>query len=421
MRLGWRRQALLVFVCAFGVRFGYLAATHQLTKPPPPFREQVRMARYLVHGTGFVSPVGPERDDPSSWYAPGYVAGLAGVFAVFGEESATALAVARILGLLAVSGAAALAVVVGRRLLGRRAAALAALLLIFTPSITSVAAELWDTLFITVGGMLCLTLFVFGRLEQRWRQFLAGAVCGGVALINPCFTTCYPIWVLWNRTWRRPGEWVKPRLGLHSATVLAGFILVILPWTIRNRVTFGEWFYLRGNLGLELWVANAPWSDGSIFAEDGRRIHPVFDDAEAARLVTGGEYNYFNDCMAEAKTVFATDPERVLRLSLRRIRWFWLGNYSERFSRVRLILKFIGFAVPGVLGLAGAVLVLRRRRRFWLLPAMLLIFPLPYYFTIPMVRYRIPLEPIVLLLTAFVLSEMVGAIRRRRSTQRNSH
>ena len=103
-----RRQMLVVFLAALTLRAGYVAGTGKLGAPPPDYREQVRMARYLVHGSGFVSPVGPERDDPSSWYVPGYVGLVAGVFKLCGEDSYASLAIVRLLGLLTQAGAIAL-------------------------------------------------------------------------------------------------------------------------------------------------------------------------------------------------------------------------------------------------------------------------------------------------------------------------
>ena len=71
VRWGWRRQAVVVFVVALVLRLGYVGVIGKLGARPPDYREQVRIASYILHGTGFVSPVGPERDDPSSWYVPG--------------------------------------------------------------------------------------------------------------------------------------------------------------------------------------------------------------------------------------------------------------------------------------------------------------------------------------------------------------
>lgn len=429
----WRRQAWVVLVLAFVVRFGYVCVLGRVGAVPPEYSEQVRIARYLVHGTGFVSPVGPERSDPSSWYVPGYIGLVAGVYALLGEDTFASLATLRVINLLAQATAIALWVAIGRYLLGRRAAALAAMLMVLSPAITFKAAEIWDTFPTMLGGAVCLGTFVLLPLRHGMHYLLAGGLCGVVAMVNPCFTLCYPIWFLWrlqqshHPSCRRHESPRQPRLSgrpsrgrsfLTQAICLSiGFMAAITPWTIRNRITFGEWFYLRGNLGLEMWVGNAPWPDGYFFSHDGRRIHPVFDRDEADRLVQRGEWAYFHDRMNEVKGWLRESPERFVKLGLHRVRWFWLGRFDLPASPITKIVKFFGVTVPGVLAIVGVIVCLVRRPVCWVLPATLVVFPCVYYITVTMVRYRLPIEPLLLLMAGLVLSEMSrGWPFRRRPT-----
>jgi hypothetical protein len=48
---------------------------------------------------------------------------------------------------------------------------------------------------------------------------------------------------------------------------------------------------------------------------------------------------------------------------------------------------------------------LRRNPYRWLLAPFLLIYPLPYYLVNPFPRYKHPVEPVMLLLIVFVISE----------------
>ena len=86
-----------IFITATVVVRGELTASTTL------HNEQFKMAKYLLHGTGFVCPVGPERDDPSSWYSPGYIGLMSAIMAGLGEESAVSLAVIRLSNIAAVS------------------------------------------------------------------------------------------------------------------------------------------------------------------------------------------------------------------------------------------------------------------------------------------------------------------------------
>jgi hypothetical protein len=236
-------------------------------------------------------------------------------------------------------------------------------------------------------------------------------------MVNPCFTLCYPVWVLYAgwKTRRRPatGGRTLGHLARYAALALAGFVLAILPWTVRNVRTFGELFYLRGNLPLEMWVGNAPWSDGYFFSTDGQRVHPVFDEQEARRMVRLGEWGYFQACREDLARWWRQDPGRFFRLGARRVRWFWLGRYDFDVSPAARAVKLAGVAVPTALALLGRGMVLWRRREGLVLVVTVAVYPLVYYATIVMVRYRLPVEPVVLMLSAVGLAEVARLLRRR--------
>jgi len=416
VHLSAKRQAWLVFGTSMLLRMVYLIGFDQLTAAPPEYNEQVRMARYLLHGTGYVSPIGPERSDPSCWYPPGYIGLLTAVFWVFGEGTSAAWAAARIINVAALSGALALWTLLARFYLGRRISALAAVLMVVSPNITSKLHDIWDTYPITFGAVLCLCVFSFCPPRRLISAVGAGAVCGAAALVNPCFTLCYPVWVLWglcgpHQRRRMSGTACVP----FVLAVLAGFGVMVAPWSVRNRLTFGEWFYLRGNLPFEMWSGNAPWSNGYGISDTGMRLrHPVFDPEEAVRLVAVGEYPYFKQCGGEVRQWLRENPQEFVRRSVDRVRWFWWGRFAHDRSWVQSALKFIGFTVPGMLSLVGVVWVLMRRRRALVLVLTLMIFPLPYYVCLMMARYRLPLEPLVLVLAAAGLLALVGWMRQRR-------
>jgi len=397
---------LVVGLAALVVRLAYLLATGTLAAPPPEYNEQVRMARYLCHGRGFVCPVGPERDDPSSWYSPGFITLVALIFRACGEATPLSWAAIRLMNLGFQAAALGIWFAIARRLLGRRAAAATALLLIFSPPLVYESRGIWDTHLLLLAGAAGTAFFTFVPVRRHVAAAASGVLCGLIAYVNPCLTLCYPVWWFWNRGLHR-GKPVIARngLGLAAAAVLA-FLATIAPWTLRNRAVFGDWFYMRGNLGMELWVGAAPWSEGSIISVDNERVHPVFDDVEARRMVEMGEYAYFQACKSEALGWWKNEPRRMAGLTLNRIKWFWFGRYPAVQSLHAKTVKLFGVTLIGAGGIVGGLVLLWRRRRVWVIPAMVLVFPIPYYLTITAVRYRAPIEPVLILALAWLAAQI---------------
>ena len=411
--LGWidGHTFLTVFTLLFVLTAGSLIFRDQLTAATSSYNEQLRIAQYLARGTGFVCPVGPERQDPSSWYSPGFIGIMAGVLAVFGESSSTSLAIIRLLNAFVLSIGLAIYFQLAKRMFGYKVAGLTLLLWVIHPGLLARADQIWDTTWSSFTGAVLLYIFCFWRLERPFSKLLSGMIAGGAALINPVFTLCYPVWVIfaWLRN-KSSGVNVVAFLG-HAALILFGFLLVILPWTVRNYLTFGDVFYLRGNLPLEIWVGNAPWAEGDMSSVDGRRIHPVFDETESARMVQLGEYGYFQACRADVAQWWRDNPQRFFRLAFRRFRFFWLGPLNGGQNLLyRIKLWFPVWAV-GIFAWIGFVVIMVKHRHARILASTLLVFPLIYYATLWLPRYRLPIEPLLIIITAVVFVEAFHYIR----------
>ncbi len=398
----WRLAGLTAAV--FVLISAQVAVRGKLTAPTPDFNEQMRMARYLVHGSGFVCPVGPERDDPSSWYAPGYIAMMAGLLAVFGEDTAVGLAAIRLVNIAALSVSFVLCFLVGLKLFGRKVAWAALILMLLSPGLMFKAHEIWDTSLTTLAGTVLLVLFVIVRPKRPIAILASGLACGGAAMINPTFTICYPVWVIYSWWQGNQKQRRIPGLLRYSALVLIGFILSILPWTMRNYLTFGDLFYIRGNLPLEIWSGNAPWSDGYGDSAGGNKPHPVFHDSESQRMVELGEYGYFRACRQDVQKWWQEDKARFARLTQARIKWFWFGRYDFDTSRAARAVKMASVAGTTVLAIIGTLIILWKRRSGLVLVLSVAVFPLMYYITQIMMRYRLPIEPVILLLAAVGLA-----------------
>jgi hypothetical protein len=101
-----------------------------------------------------------------------------------------------------------------------------------------------------------------------------------------------------------------------------------------------------------------------------------------------------------AKAYIREHPGEFLRLSGTRVARFWTGAGTEVNSGI-IELHAVLTSVLGLLGLAALCRQSRTKALLFLLP--LLVFPLPYYITHPDFRFRLLLDPLLTILSAYAV------------------
>lgn len=178
---------------------------------------------------------------PDNYRTPLYPAYIALHYWVFGHQPVSVL-ISQALALELVS--CALVFLIGSRLFSRWVGLAAAMLFALSPISIDYSALLWsDTLFTT-----CLLLAVWRVLEyfhtRRRRDLLASGVLLGVAtLVHPRSIVLplafVPFIVIQLRGWHPVIRRRTRTLVVDSALIMVAFVMVIMPWMVRNYVTFG--------------------------------------------------------------------------------------------------------------------------------------------------------------------------------------
>ena len=378
--------------------------------------EQACVAQSLAEGRGFGDPWGAG-SGPTAWLAPMYPALLGLLMAIFGGVSnATAAA------LITIQSAAdaATCVLLAQLAIGlgfRRAARPAAYLWALYPlAVWNATHTVWDTSLVAFALTLFLSrLFAPGRVPGRppgrGRAARLGLGYGALLLLNPAPVVLFPV-VLWELGGGRLG--MRAARGALSFGAAAG--LVCLPWMIRNQVVVGT-SGLRSNLGVELMIGN---HDRSIGWSEAFKYNASHVETERDRYRALGEVAYSRECRERAGEWIAAHPGAFARLVLRRARLFWLSeapNTDVRESAGRSAagdplswIKYASFLAAALGGLAGLGLLRREGgREGALLMGMLLLFGLPYYLTHVSERYRFPVDPLLVLLSAQAAIAMASA------------
>ena len=232
-----------------------------------------------------------------------------------------------------------------------------------------------------------------------------GLLWGFALLTNPVFFPLLPFLIGWAAC--RSTRSALPRL--RRIAVAAGCaVLCCLPWTVRNYVAFHKFVPMRSGLGLALYLQNnenydehpRPWP------------YNVTREREVYRFFRIGEPAFMDEEMHKALRFMVSHPRIELRLCTYRFLSFWTGSpqpLHDFRSADSLLLRAVfisGFLL--VLGtLAGLVILYRRRDGFFFPVASFpVIYPLIYYVTNGQLRYRHPLDPVLVLLSAIPLWQL---------------
>jgi 4-amino-4-deoxy-L-arabinose transferase-like glycosyltransferase len=366
-----------------------------------PFQTETGHIAYsIASGKGYSSPF--QRDSgPTAWLAPVYPYILAGIFKLFGIYSLPSFFAALSLNILFSAGACVPIFYTGKRIAGIGVGSAAAWLWAIFPNAVIIPFEwIWDT---SLSALLVATL-LWATLElaesRRVRDWsLYGLLWGFALLTNPAIALLFPELLAWAayriRDRAHAASWLmRPVL----AAALA--LLCCLPWTIRNYVQFHKFIPLRSNFAFELYIGNNENYD------DQHRSRPgaITQDREIFRYLHMGETAFMEEEKRKAEAFIVEHPRIELWLISQRFVDFWTGTSSPlaAFRQadslwLRLILLCNDLApLCAFLG----VIVLLATKNSYALPvvAIPILFPLLYYVTHTSLRYRHPIDPVVLLL-----------------------
>ena len=370
------------------------------------------IARALASGHGFSSPYWPW-SGPTAMQPPLYPTLLSIVFRLFGIYTlASGFVILSINSLL--SSLTCIPVYFSaKHSLGLRAAKVAAWVWAFYPfAIYFSAGRAWEY---SLTGLLFTTCFCIAQRIHRASSPLAwlgwGALFGLTALSNPSTLSTVPF-LLALALWQVRGS--GGRWMMNGALTMLATIAVLTPWTVRNYRVLGILCPVRDNFWLEVYDDNG--GDTSL---DPSFAHPSSNPVEMRKWLSMGEPAFLAEKRTLALAYIKEHREFVVQKTLRRIFYYWTGfwSFSAQELREQPYEPFNVFYVSCM-----TLLMLRGAQRLWRLnrgalpPYLVLIciFPLTYYITHPLMDYRQPIEP------AIVVLAIAGVLPWRRLLQDRS-
>jgi 4-amino-4-deoxy-L-arabinose transferase-like glycosyltransferase len=356
------------------------------------------IARSIVFGHGFGNVFA--ETGSTAVLPPVYSYLLAGIFKVFGIETKASVLTALSLNSVFSALTCIPVYLMARQAFGERVAKWAGWGWAFSPYGVYYGADwAWSTPLVTL-ELACLFFWAW-RLENssRTRDWILFGLFGGFsALTEPVILSVVPLVALWSvyRRYRSRQSWKVPMV----AAALSA-LAVMSPWLVRNYELFHRFIPVRSGYGLELYIGNNGYSDRWVNSS----LHPNHSDAELGEYERVGEIAYMDHKLEEAKTYIRVHPTWFVWMTFRRVIYMWTGFWSVD----RAYLKEEPMDPPNifldttmtVLGLLGLRRVFKRDSSLAMRFAIvLLVFPLPYYFSHPETYYFRPVDPLIVVLAA---------------------
>ncbi|MFZ0705200.1 MAG: glycosyltransferase [Candidatus Korobacteraceae bacterium] len=398
-----------------------------------------RIAYSIATGRGFSSPFGGETG-PSAWTAPVYPYIVALSFRLFGIYTHAAAIALLTFNSLCAAVTCWPIVRIARRVFNERVAFWSGWIWALFPYIAYWAVRwVWET---SLSALLLTLLFMLTLDMEGDRRLLSwfgyGLLWGVLGLTNSAALAFLPFSGLWLAygLYRRKLGFILP--AVVGAVV---FWLTMMPWLVRNYEVFHKPVFVRDNVGVEFRCGNNPLAEGIWVG----MYHPTQNELLFQRYKQLGEADYSAEQSRLAKQWIADHPRKFAIVSFRRFIYFWTDIPSattipewmiehhtkwaartfhsvifrdDGTTRAWLVdileqLKPALFLASTLLAWGGLLLALKRRAHgVFLFTSLVIFYPLVYYFAFPHPRYRHPIEPELLILGVYLVTEA----RRRQMT-----
>lgn len=423
-RRAWFLGAVLILALAARLVFAF-----SLEDRPywPDAREYHNLATGIVEEGHYAKHTGAT----TAFRPPGYPLFLASFYLLSGPSARTARIIQALIG----AATCLLLYHLALRLVGRRPAALAAAICAAYPLFIYATGTLYpETLqALLLPGAICL--WIDARDSGSGRKALgAGIIAAWSALTIPSGLPALLVGALWLVWGRRNGQLKNPGTrdatrtslgplprgappsGLRLAAVyLLPIVIIMGAWTVRNYRVFGSPVLGSTNAGYNFWLGNHP----DATASSGNRLSSRMSDEQTAVFTAHrNEVARNRIFMKRGLRYVRADWGRFARLSAAKAANLW-RLYPAPITRdhpgftAEKLLSILSYGLLLPFAVAGLARSLKSRARARMVLLFLLAYTLAYAPFIAKVRFRIPVDSLVIVYGAGGLTGLVDAIRAR--------
>ena len=379
--------------------------------------ETGRIASHLAEGNGYSMELGRGWTslEPTAWLAPLYPALVGAIFTVLGSFSSASLILVLVLQAACDGGTCVQLTRIGGKLGYGRAGILAGALFALSPASLNMSVRIiWCTSFLT---FLCATLILrflshgSANEPESPRAFVATGLLIGVVLLTSPTPAFFVGFVSLLLIAKNPARNVR---AVSTMAVVAS--LVVAPWIARNTSALGSVFFVKSNIGNELFIGNNATASGEYVRAYDTAL-AVLTEPELRELQPMNELERADALGGHAMAWIRKHPEDFARLTLHRFWIYWTAPFLDRWELLPLgplqgVVPIAYTAARWLILLAacvGGILLIRTRQNAMFLIGFLALFPIAYYLThAGIARYRFPVIPGLYLLAAITVETLVS-------------
>ena len=310
------------------------------------------------------------------------------------------VAIARVIQTLLAGTIAVFIFYVAKSFFSTRCALLASCIFCVYPLWIFVPAMLYPTTIFTFLLIIALLFLTKYQFQERRPIYLAisGSLLGLSALAIPTIGFFLPFIFIWllitvKQTFIQS---VK-----HSMILYIFFIAIISIWTIHNYGEYHELILITTEGGHSFWEGNNPNADPF-------RKHICQESEKLKEKLKGLNYPQQSKVyMDEALAFIKNSPDKFIELTAEKFLNFWRiypRTYSKNKFSISKLSKWANVMTAGPLlffFVLGLFFSLRHWGKFILLYGLIFTFSIVYSFFTTTLRYRLPIEPIIMAFAAY--------------------
>lgn len=234
---------------------------------------------------------------------------------------------------------------------------------------------------------------------SRGKWVLLGLFLGGATLLRMAVLFFVPVLLAWCAAGSRGRR-------VHALLPVLVIATVLAPFVYRNYVLWGHFALLETQFGHVFWNGNHPGHGGDFHPYE---VFPIPPDV----LANDNEVEKTNELLGRGIRHIMENPGEFLRLTATRLRELFKFWPTADSAPLNNILRVCSFGLMWPFAVAGMWITRRRWRDLLPLYLFLLVHTTVYSLSWTMIRYRVPMDAILLVFAAAAvvkLGERIGVI-----------